>query len=80
MGKIQGLSCKVPSFICIICPLAKQHRQPFPVSSSAALKPFALLHVDIWGPYRTPTYDAYKLFLSFVDDYTRGTWVYLVMS
>jgi len=70
MGKIQGLPCKVLDTICSICPQAKQHRHSFSLSTTVSVKPFELLHVDIWGPYRTPTYDGFKLFLSIVDDFT----------
>jgi len=50
------------------------------LSSSRANKAFKLLHVDIWGPYRVSTYDGYKLFLSIVDDYTRATWIFLMIN
>ena len=78
MGKIQGLPCKAPNTICSICPQAKQHRNSFSFSNSVTTKPFELLHVDIWGPYRIPTYDGFRLFLSIVDDFTRGTWIFLL--
>ena len=78
MCRIQGLPCKAPSSICSICPQAKQHRTSFSSSVSSISRPFDLLHVDIWGPYRTTTYDGYKLFLSIVDDFSRGTWIFLL--
>ncbi|KAJ8433068.1 hypothetical protein Cgig2_015431 [Carnegiea gigantea] len=37
--------------VCQICPMAKMHRSDFPLSTSRARNCFALLHVDIWGPY-----------------------------
>ncbi|KAL2925632.1 Retrovirus-related Pol polyprotein from transposon RE2, partial [Bienertia sinuspersici] len=64
-------------FFCQICPLAKQHRLSFSHSSIKTCKPFQLLHVDVWGPYRIPTYDNCTYFLTIVDDYTRYTWVHL---
>jgi len=78
MTHISALPCKSPTTICSICPLAKQHRLSFPVSSSRVNKPFELLHADIWGPYRTTPYDGYKLFLSIVDDFSRATWIFLM--
>lgn len=36
--------------------------------------------MDIWGPYGHATHDGYKYFLTIVDDYSRGTWVYLMSS
>lgn len=78
MIHIQGLPCKAPTNICSICPQAKQQRASFPISTSRAKTAFELLHVDICGLYRVPTYDGYKLFLSIVDDYTRATWIFLM--
>jgi len=79
MGKIQSFPYKAPSTICKICPQAKQHRHSFPSPSlSYTTKTFELLHVDIWGPYSTATYDGYKLFLSIVDDFSRETWIFLL--
>ena len=67
-------------FICDTCQLAKFHRLPFPFSKSIAPKPFNLVHVDLWGPYKTAdTSGAYYL-LSLLDDCTRYTWVYLLKN
>ena len=41
---------------------------------------FDLLHMDVWGPYSTPTLDGCKYFLTIVDDATRATWVYLMKT
>ncbi|XP_075096480.1 uncharacterized protein LOC107770479 [Nicotiana tabacum] len=41
---------------CTICPLARQGRLPFPKSTSRSDKPFQLIHVDVWGPYRATIY------------------------
>lgn len=58
---------------CDICPLARQHKLPFPNSSITSKETFELSHIDTWGPYKTPTYDGYKYFLTIVDDFSRGT-------
>ena len=42
------------TFDCHICPLAKQHKLPFPKSTSVSLAFFDLIHADIWGPYSAP--------------------------
>lgn len=65
-------------FICQICPKAKQHRQPFQISSSLASQPFELIHIDTWGPYRQQTYNGFHYFLTIVDDHTKCTWTYLM--
>ncbi|KAM2714488.1 hypothetical protein EV2_044230 [Malus domestica] len=63
---------------CLICPLAKQTRAPFPLSSITTKAPFELIHVDIWGGYHVPTITGAQYFLTIVDDFSRCTWVYLM--
>jgi len=67
-------------FICNTCHLAKQLKPPFSLSHSHASKPFELLHMDIWGPCSTTSMNGHKYFLTIVDDNTRYTWVFLMVS
>lgn len=63
---------------CLVCPLEKQTRTPFSLSSISTVKPFELLHIDIWGAYHIPSFSGARYFLTIVDDYTHCTWVYLM--
>ena len=63
---------------CLICPLAKQTRLPFPSSSITTESSFDLIHIDIWGGYKVASISGAKYFLTIVDDYTRCTWIYLM--
>ncbi|XP_019238037.1 PREDICTED: uncharacterized protein LOC109218155 [Nicotiana attenuata] len=65
---------------CTVCPLAKQTRLPFPLSNTMSKSAFELIHCDIWGPYRVPTYDGKRYFVTIVDDFTRYTWIFLIHS
>ena len=67
-------------FDCHICPLAKQHKLPFPKSTNVSLACFDLIHADIWGPFSTPSLNGSKYFLTLVNDHSRCTWVYLMKS
>lgn len=40
-----------------IFPLAKQSILKFPISISKSSSIFQLVHIDVWGPYSTTTYD-----------------------
>ncbi|KAK7406483.1 hypothetical protein VNO78_08110 [Psophocarpus tetragonolobus] len=40
--------------------------------------PFSLVHIDVWGPAYVPNISGAKWFLTFIDDYTRVTWVFLL--
>lgn len=64
--------------VCLTCPMSKMTRLAFSASESRASKPFDLLHVDIWGPYKVVTGTKFRFFLTLVDDYSRVTWVYLL--
>ncbi|KAG5556472.1 hypothetical protein RHGRI_006920 [Rhododendron griersonianum] len=63
---------------CGICPMAKQTRVPFLLSSISSVAPFELLHCDIWGPHKIPTHSGARYFLTIVDDFTRCTWIFLM--
>ena len=63
---------------CSICPQSRQTRLPFRSSFIKTTSPFEILHVDVWGPYSSPTYDGCTYFLTVVDDSTRCTWVFLM--
>jgi len=73
----------IPSTVdcfCDVCPQARQSRLPFPISQISTKSKFELIHVDTWGPYKVPTYNHYKYFLTIVDDFTRGTWTFLLAT
>lgn len=62
---------------CNICPLARQSRLPFSSSEISSKNIFELIHIDTWGPYKVSTHDGHRYFLTIVEDYSRGTWIYL---
>ncbi|CAL9012439.1 unnamed protein product [Prunus brigantina] len=72
-------SCDESSFKCETCILAKSHRTVFPLSDSKAAKPFDLVHSDVWGPARI-TSNGFRWFVTFIDDCTRLTWVFLLKN
>jgi len=49
--------------VCVTCPMAKIFKLPFYQSDIATTSVFELLHIDIWGPYRAPTYKNHKFSL-----------------
>ena len=63
---------------CTVCALARQTRLPFSTSSISSVKPFELIHCDIWGPFKVPSLSGAKYFLTIVDDFSRFTWVFLM--
>ncbi|XP_047267657.1 uncharacterized protein LOC124898079 [Capsicum annuum] len=65
---------------CDVCPLARQSKLLFFHSSIKSLAEFDLLHLDSWGPYKSPTHDGYRYFLTIVDDFSKMTWTYLLTA
>ncbi|KAL2932969.1 Retrovirus-related Pol polyprotein from transposon TNT 1-94 [Bienertia sinuspersici] len=67
-------------FSCEACVLGKHHKFPYPVSSSHAVAPFTLIHVDLRGKYSRPTISGAVYFLTILDDHTRNTRTYLLQD
>lgn len=65
---------------CEVCPIAKQTRKPFPLSTNITSHVFDLIHSDIWGPYKIKIHGTCSYFLSIVDDCSRCTWTFLFQS
>ncbi|XP_026384901.1 uncharacterized protein LOC113280497 [Papaver somniferum] len=65
---------------CDIFPRAKHRRSSFPNSKSKAICIFELVHLDLWGPYKTPSSCGAHYFLTIVDDFSRGVWIYLIKN
>ena len=63
-------------FMCETCAMAKSHRATFHLSDNRADLPFSLVHLDVQRPAPLYTHNGMKWFVTFVDDYTRMTWVY----
>jgi hypothetical protein len=72
------LKNNVSSFHCDSCLLAKHHRTSFHPSFNKSSVPFSIIHSDVWGPSRVTNRSNTKWFVSFIDDCTRVSWVYLL--
>lgn len=51
---------------------------PFNKSMSCSTAPFDIIHSNVWGPAPESTNGGSTYYVSFIDDYTRYTWVYLM--
>ena len=65
---------------CDICKLAKQTRLPFSLSNNKSEASFDLIHSDVWGPAPITSYNGFRYFVIFIDDYSKATWLYLLKS
>lgn len=77
---VRGLpSLGESSKVCGDCLAGKQHRDPFPKRSSwRATQRLELIHADICGPIRPKSNSKKRYFITFIDDFSRKTWVYFL--
>ena len=69
------------SLACESCQLGKHIRVSFPQClNNRAKSPFELVHTDVWGPYRTASTLGFQYFVTFIDDYSRCTWLFLMKN
>jgi hypothetical protein len=55
-------------------------RPPFSLSLSKSNAHFELIHSDVWGPSSIDLYNNFKYFITFIDDFSRATWLFLLKS
>ena len=72
------VGCSVSDFKCDTCILAKSHRVSYPLNSNKSIVPFGLVCSDVWGPSPITTSSGIQWFVTFIDDCTRMTWLYLL--
>jgi len=70
----------IETFHCDICEYAKHTRVSFPIRNKRSSSPFYLIHSDIWGPSTVPNVSGSRWFVSFIDDCTRVSWVFLLKN
>ena len=58
--------------------MVKQTRVPFPACTYKPFQHFTLIYSDIWGPSRVNNLSKAKWFITFINDHSRTTWVYLL--
>lgn len=77
--KSNKLDCSLDreSTICDACQCAKSHQLPYNNSASVSTSPLELVHSDVWGPAQASA-GGFKYYVSFLDDYSRFTWIYFI--
>ena len=66
------------NFHCEVCELAKHRRVPSLISNKRSPIPFYLVHSDIWGPSIVSNVSRARWSVSFIDDCTQVTWIFLL--
>ncbi|RVW21370.1 Retrovirus-related Pol polyprotein from transposon TNT 1-94 [Vitis vinifera] len=68
------------SLPCESCQLGKHTRVSRKRLNNRAKSPFELVHTDVWGPCRTASTLGFQYFVTFIDDYSRCTWLFLMKN
>jgi histone deacetylase 1/2 len=63
--------------VCDACMQAKSHQLPFSMSNHVSTSPLELVYSDVWGP-AINSVGGYKYYVSFIDDFSKFTWIYLL--
>jgi GAG-pre-integrase domain len=63
---------------CEVCKLTKLMKLPFCNSISNSNESFELVHSDMWGPAPVTSYNDFRYFIIFIDDFSKNTWLYLM--
>jgi hypothetical protein len=62
------------------CKLRKTKQTPFCDSNSKSNEIFELIYSDVWGPAPIDSYNEFKYYVIFIDDFSRITWLYLMKN
>jgi transposase InsO family protein len=66
--------------VCNGCAQGKSIKNPFLKRDSKAKGVLELIHSDVGGPIPSSSISGYEYYVSFIHDYSRKTWVYLLKS
>lgn len=63
---------------CEPCKLAKHYCSFYVSRNNKNTIPFGIVHCDVWGPTPMTFLHGFCYFVTFVDNFSRTTWVYLL--
>ena len=66
--------------VCDACKLGKLTRSSYVSSDHRSSHAFDMIHSDVWGPCFTSSMNGYKYFVTFIDCFSRVTWLYLMKN
>ncbi|KAK2977888.1 hypothetical protein RJ640_022679 [Escallonia rubra] len=71
----------ISSVDCESCHFAKHHRSSLsPRVNKRVEFAFELVHSDVWGPCPILAKSGFRYFVTFVDDFSRMTWIYFMKN
>jgi hypothetical protein len=78
-GMVEGMSnCTLDFDFCEHYIYGKQNRVRFPFSATREKGILELIHNDVFGPVLVPSLGKSVYYVSFIDDFSRNTWIYFL--
>ncbi|XP_057478145.1 retrovirus-related Pol polyprotein from transposon TNT 1-94 isoform X6 [Actinidia eriantha] len=71
--------CSRSQFFCEACELGKHKRSFYAPINKRSDSPFMVIHSDVWAS-PIPSLKGHRWFVTFIDCFSRVTWVYLLKS
>ena len=68
------------SGVCRGCALGKYTKTAFPSSDSRSEGVLQLIHSDLCDPMSSTSLTGYDYYITFIDDFSRKTWIYFLRS
>ena len=60
--------------------MGKNIKKPFPQNEHKSKDPLDLVHSDVCGPMSVQSFRGYSYCVTFIDDYSRKTWIYFLKA
>jgi transposase InsO family protein len=78
-GMVEGFpECGLEVDFCEHCIYGKQSRVRFPSGATRENGILELVHSDVFGPVTVPSLGGSLYYVSFIDDFSRKTWIYFL--
>jgi hypothetical protein len=86
LGGLREVVTKVPQIniehhdVCRGCVLGKFAKSSFPSSDTRSVGILDLVHTNVCGPMTWRSLSGCEYYLTFIDDYSRKTWIYFLKA
>ena len=75
------LEIDIPNKVCEECVQAKQHKNNFSKDAESKSKNILeVIYSDVCEPIQVDSYGGNKYFVTFIDDFSRKLWTYLIKN
>jgi len=68
----------IKKLVCDACELGKHTRTTYLSIGLRSYEPFMLIYSDVWGPCSVTSLSGFKWFVTFINFFSRMTWVYML--